>query len=58
MLLSITIMTLWIIGFFILKLPMAVHLLLALSILIYIRSLLHISSSVTQKYYRTEKSSR
>jgi len=57
MLLSIAIMTLWIIGFFILKLSMGVHLLLALSILIYIRSLLHISPSVTEKYYRTEKHS-
>ena len=57
LLLSIIIMTLWIIGFFILKLPMGIHLLLALSLLIYIRSLLHISPSVSEKYYRTEKRS-
>jgi hypothetical protein len=48
-------MTLWIIGYFILKLPPAIHLLLALSLLVYIRSLLHISSSSTEKYYRAGK---
>ncbi len=52
---SITVITLWIIGYFILKLPPAIHILLAVSILIYIRSLLVISDSATQKYYRTKK---
>lgn len=49
--LSIIIMTIWIVGFFILKLPPAVHILLVLSVLIYIRSLLHITDSTAQKYY-------
>ncbi len=46
--LSIIIMTVWIIGFFILKLPSAVHILLVLSLLLYIRSLLHINDSPTE----------
>lgn len=58
MLLSITIMTLWIIGFFILKLPSSVHILLVISLLVYIRSLLYISSSPTEKYYRAGKGIR
>lgn len=49
--LSIIIMTFWIVGFFVLDLPPAVHLLLVVSILIYIRSLLHITDSTAQKYY-------
>ncbi len=55
MLLSITIMTLWIIGFFILKLPPVIHTLLLLSVLVYIRSLMYISASPAQKYYQGEK---
>jgi hypothetical protein len=46
--LSITTMTLWIIGFFILKLPPVVHIFLATSLLIYVRSLLYINNSSSQ----------
>ena len=56
LLLSITIITLWIIGFFILKLPPAIHILLAVSILVYIRSLWADNDPAAQKYYRTNKS--
>jgi uncharacterized sodium:solute symporter family permease YidK len=51
LLLSISIITLWIIGFFILKLPPAIHILLAVSILIYIRSLWAVNNPGAQKYY-------
>lgn len=54
LLLSITVMTVWIIGFFILRMPPAVHVLLALSIVLYIRSLVHISTTATQKYYESD----
>lgn len=54
LLLSITVMTAWIIGFFILRMPAAVHVLLALSIVLYIRSLLHVSSTAVQKYYESD----
>jgi 1,4-dihydroxy-2-naphthoate octaprenyltransferase len=56
MLLSISIMTLWIVCFLILKMPPAIHILLIVSLLLYIRSLLHINSSVTQKFYGEDKS--
>ncbi len=49
-------MTGWIIGFFILKLPSVVHTLLLLSVVLYIRSLMHNSVSASQKFYRTDKS--
>ena len=54
-LLSIIILTVWIVGYFILKLPAAVHLLLFVSILLYIRSLVCISDTRLQKYYRVKK---
>jgi hypothetical protein len=50
--LSITLMTLWIVGFFILNLPSLIHVLLASSMLLYIRSLMTVSDSATQKYYK------
>ncbi len=53
--LSILLITLWIIGFFILKLPPVVHILIVLSILIYIRSLLYINNSPAQLYYGANK---
>lgn len=53
LLLSVMVMTVWIIGFFILKLPPAVHVLLALSIVLYIRSLVHINSSATEKFFNS-----
>ena len=56
LLLSITVMTGWIIGFFILKLPSVVHTLLLLSVVLYIRLLMHNSVSASQKFYRTDKS--
>lgn len=49
---SITLMTLWIIGVFLLKLPPLVHVLLASSMLLYIRSLMTGSDSPTEKYYK------
>lgn len=52
LLISITLMTLWIVGFFILKLPSLIHVLLASSMLLYIRSLMTVSDSATQKYYK------
>jgi hypothetical protein len=53
--LSIILITLWIIGFFILKLPPVIHILIVLSLLIYIRSLLYINNSVSQIYYGANK---
>ena len=55
LLLSISVMTLWIIGFFLLKMSPLIHALFAISILLYIRSMLCISDSATQKYYRANK---
>ena len=55
LLLSITIMTVWIIGFFILRLSSPVHILLLLAILVYIRSLICVDSSPAQKYYGASK---
>ncbi len=54
LLLSIIVMTAWIVGFFLLKTSSSIHVLLALSIVLYIRSLLQINTSVTQKYYESE----
>jgi hypothetical protein len=54
LLLSITVMTAWIIGFFILRMSPAVHVLLALSIVLYIRSLVHIGSTPAQKYFESD----
>ncbi len=51
---SILTLILWIMGFLVLRLPASVHILLALSALLYVRSLLHTSESATQKYYRTK----
>jgi len=48
-------MTVWIIGFFILRLPSPVHILLLLAILVYIRSLICIDNSPAQKFYGSDK---
>lgn len=53
LLLSITLMTVWIIGFFILKLPSAIHIFPVLSILVYIRSVVFLESTETPKNYET-----
>ncbi len=55
LLMSSILITVWIIGFFILGLPPAIHILLAVSIVIYIRSIFSGNDSVTQKYYRVHK---
>jgi uncharacterized sodium:solute symporter family permease YidK len=55
LLLSIILVTLWIAGFFLMKLHPAVHIVLAVAILLYIRSLLLVNDTATQKYYRAKK---
>ena len=53
--LSVILMTVWIVGFFIFHLPPAVHILLVFSVVVYIRSLLHINDSISQKFYGAKK---
>jgi uncharacterized sodium:solute symporter family permease YidK len=55
LLLSIILVTLWIAGFFLMNLHPAVHIVLAVAILLYIRSLLLVNDTATQKYYRPKK---
>lgn len=49
--LSILLITVWVIGFFILKISSVIHVLIVLSIFIYIRSLLYSNNSAMQAYY-------
>jgi hypothetical protein len=51
---SIILVGIWITGFFIFRFPPAIHILLALSVLVYVRSLLHAAETPTQKYYRAK----
>ncbi|MBK7562133.1 MAG: hypothetical protein IPP43_07840 [Chitinophagaceae bacterium] len=55
LILSIVILSSWIVGYFILHLSPVVHILLALSLIFYIRSLLYITNSPSQKYYEANK---
>ncbi len=55
LLISSLLITIWIIGFFILGLPPAIHILLAASIVTYIRSVFTSTDSVAQKYYKANK---
>ena len=55
LLVSSLLITIWVIGYFILGLPPAIHILLAASIVIYIRSVFTSTDSVAQKYYRANK---
>ncbi len=47
--LSLVLMVLWIIGFLVLKLQMTVHILLFLSLIIYIRSVLFINNNSSER---------
>lgn len=49
---SILMMAIWIAGYFIFRLAFAIHILLVVSVLLYIRSLLYTEETATQKYFR------
>jgi 1,4-dihydroxy-2-naphthoate octaprenyltransferase len=51
--LSILLIIVWVIGFFLLKMSSVVHVLIFLSFFIYIRSLLYNNNSTMQAYYGT-----
>jgi hypothetical protein len=51
---SILIMAIWIAGYFIFRLSFGIHILLVLSVFLYIRSLLYTEETTTQKYFRVK----